>query len=272
MFNLRISGIVAGAAFVLSFLIGLITCSGMPMLLLRPVIFAFLFFILANAVYFLVNQFLPELTERGSPDEDLTLRPGSRIDITEGDISPGDVAPGAAFSGPVPPRAFAGAQADESEEGLGNITDLVGRRAVSPVSEGEASPGMDQNAEDSYTKDDGIGSFSAPEPWSPVVQPRFSGGSGTDDTPAASRETFEARGIPAAGASPAVDLLPDLDSMAGAFLPASGDSEPDAVDYSVSTPSPKPSSSSKAPAWAGDFNAKELASGLRTILNKEKEG
>ena len=271
MFNLRIGGIVAGAAFVLSFLIGLVSGSGMPMLLLRPLVFAVLFFVIAGIVYFLVMHFLPELTERGDSREELTLRPGSRIDITEGDITPGDVAPGAvlpAMQPPVPPRMFPGAQADESEEGLGNISDLVGGSTAFPASEGGAQAGMDQNAQDSYTGDDGIRSFSAPEPWSPATQPVFSGG--TD--PAPSREAFEPRDIPAAGASSSVDSLPDLDSMAGAFMPASGDSETDTTDFSVSTPSPRSSSSNKAPAWAGDFNAKELASGLRTILNKEKEG
>jgi len=67
------------------------------------------------------------------------------------------------------------------------------------------------------------------------------------------------------------ESLPDLDSMAGAFKSSSQDEDPDTVEYSVSTPAKK-QSSNKAQAWTGDFNPKDMAAGLRTVLNKEKEG
>jgi hypothetical protein len=73
-----------------------------------------------------------------------------------------------------------------------------------------------------------------------------------------------------------MDVLPDLDSLAGAFLPNSGEEAEDAPEYSTpaapaapSTPARRPSASSKGQKMEGDFNPKELAEGIRTILKKE---
>lgn len=266
MFNLKIGGISAGFAFILSFIIGLAGSTTMPLLLIRPIIFAVLFFIISNVGYFLVSQFLPELLEEGGPDLDKTPLPGSRINITEGDYTglPQGNNP------PSPRPAFMGAQADDSDEGMGNITDLLKRATLPQVSIRETQehspPGLDQNAQDSYTKKGDLEAFPEAEPLPPNGGDSGSGGN--------------ASGFPGgfpegnSGEIPdsAVDILPDLDSMAGAFLSSSADGEADTIEYSVSTPSPKPSSNSKTPAWTGDFNAKDLASGLRTILSKEKEG
>jgi hypothetical protein len=63
--------------------------------------------------------------------------------------------------------------------------------------------------------------------------------------------------------------------MAGAFMPSAGDEEPGANEFTVSTVAPtrRPASSSKkAPDWTENFNAKDMAKGLQTVLNKEKEG
>jgi hypothetical protein len=60
--------------------------------------------------------------------------------------------------------------------------------------------------------------------------------------------------------------------MAGAFTSATPGENPDAAEYSGSAPPKKSSSGKKDQAWAGDFNAKEMAAGLRTVLNKDKEG
>lgn len=248
MFNLRTSGVISAAAFLLSLLIGILSHSSMPMLLIRPIIFAIVFFIISALVYLLVSSFLPELLDEGIRDN--TPLPGSRVNITEGDtagFTPGDF--------PLSPNPSPrGAQADDTEEGLGNISDLVQNRAVSQTSAGESPGGLDQNTQDSYTKSGIAEDFAEPESSSPLGQsPR-----GAD--------------VQAGRISDTVDILPDLDSMAGAFLPASGGGEPDTSEFSISSPSPKPSSGGKTPAWTGDFNAKDMAAGLRTILSKEKEG
>jgi hypothetical protein len=58
--------------------------------------------------------------------------------------------------------------------------------------------------------------------------------------------------------------------MAGAFMSNSSNEEFGANEYSA--PSPRKPSSNKAPQWTEDFNAKEIAMGLRTVLSKDKEG
>ena len=233
MFDLRKSGIIAAAAFFLSFLIGLVSGSSMPLLLLKPLIFAVLFFIVAVFVGMLVSRFLPELLEENS---DFT--PGSRIDIMEGDSAE---APGASRA--AAGQVFVGAMPDSSEDGLWNISDLASR-AAPPQPSGGISASMDKIAEDGYTGD-GVSSRQG-ESW----------GVGTD----------------VSGSFGSEDALPDLDSMAGAFVSGAQDEETETGDYSVPAPARKPMSGGKAPSWAEDFNAKEIAAGLRTVLNKDKEG
>jgi hypothetical protein len=74
---------------------------------------------------------------------------------------------------------------------------------------------------------------------------------------------------PLSGTGNPVDALPDLDSLAGAFLPQSGEEGEEAVEYSTPSPAKKPSTSSKGQKMEGDFNPKDLAAGIRTILTKE---
>ena len=247
MFDLRISGIIAGVAFVLSLAIGLISKSSLPMLVLRPVIFAALFFIISALVRIMISRFLPELLNEGGMENEAP-RPGSRINITEGDGYNQDISPD--FSSISSKPSIVGARPDDSEDELGNISDLIGKSALN---KGDSlQTGMDQTSQDGYTEDDVFGAF--PEE-APLRSGSFAEGSA------------ETTGIPSS-----VDVLPDLDSMAGAFIPSSGSENPDNTEYSISTPALKPSSSKKAPSWAGDFNAKEMAAGLRTVLSKEKEG
>ena len=263
MFNLRVSGIVAGIACILSFLICLFSQTSMPMLLVRPLIFAVVFFIIANFIYFLINHFLPELLDEGAlngMNEDPGFTPGSRINITEGDSPafPMDYSQRAG-QGDVPENGFMGAQPDESDDGLGNVSDLLQKRRASAVSGEVTSAGMDQDAQIGYTKPGDLEEI-------PLSQGAAS--FEADAFPAAAQKTSAANG----DQSGSVDILPDLDSMAGAFLPASGGEESNTMEYSVSSSAPKAPSRKKDPAWTGDFNAKDMAAGLRTIISKEKEG
>ena len=226
----------------------------MPMLIIRPVLFAVLFFILSVAIQFLVSQFLPELLEEGVPDESAAPFPGSRINITEGD-SP------LSAQGFTPNLSMPSFMSDESSEGsIGDISNLLEKNATVRVSAGEGVPaGIDQNGQEGYNQTGEVEDLLEPD-----VNPEDFKGSNASSGQAA---------VPSAAPNAdSVDFLPDLESMAGAFMPAAGNAESDTIEYSVSTPSPRSKSGGKAPAWSGDFNAKELAAGLRTVLNKEKEG
>ena len=250
MLNLRKSGVIAGVAFILSFLISLVSHTSMPMLIIRPVFFGALFFTITGLVYFLVNRFLPELLEEDGPDEASGPHLGSRINIVEGGSSQG---PGTA---PSMPSFMA---AESSEEVIGDISSLLEKSTASQTMAGGASAGIDQNDQDGYNKAGEVEDFPEPD--------AFPGDSGGQKA-----SSGQAAVPPSIGVSDSVDYLPDLDSMAGAFLPRAGATESDNIEYSVSTPPPKPSSRNKAPEWAGDFNAKEIAAGLRTVINKDKEG
>ena len=254
---MRICGIVAGAAFVLSFLIGLVSRTSMPIAIIRPLVFGALFFIISCLINLIVNRFLPELLEDSGSGEEPGLFPGSRVNITVGDTS--DSAQG--LDSAVPRPAVPGALADDSEEGLGDISDLYRRVPVSQAARPETPAGMDQNGQDGYTKGEGFEDFPGTEPSELRPGPGWAQAAGTGPG-------GEAAGIPGGGANP-MEVLPDLDSMAGAFIPAAGDEEPDTTEYSVSAP--KKPSRDKTPAWTEDFNAKEIAMGLRTVLNKDKK-
>jgi hypothetical protein len=58
--------------------------------------------------------------------------------------------------------------------------------------------------------------------------------------------------------------------MAGAFLAGSSDEESEEPGFSGSEPLKR--APAKTPEWAEDFNAKEMAKGLQTLLSKDKEG
>jgi hypothetical protein len=81
MFNPKISGIAAGIGFLLSSLLGIITGASFPLLVIRALIFAVVFFGLVSAGYWAIDRFLPELM--GSSGEAPAL--GARVDISVGD-------------------------------------------------------------------------------------------------------------------------------------------------------------------------------------------
>ncbi|MDR1059103.1 MAG: hypothetical protein LBL43_06105 [Treponema sp.] len=251
MFDLRISGIAAGAAFILSFLLGLIHKAGLPWLLLRPLIFAVLFFLISAAVYQLVSRFLPELLEGGgeTPDygDESPEVPGSRVNIMEGE-----------GSGPAP--AIASDEGGEEGDNLGNISDIIAKGSNSPARERPAAGGL---GEDNY----------AP-PLDHPAENRYTGGRAQervslgDDAPE-SVAAVPRPVSPAAVEIEGVDVLPDLDSLAGAFLTSEGEDE-DTADYSTAGAVKKPSPGGKGQSMAGDFNPKELAAAIRTKLKREE--
>jgi len=280
---MRYSGVFAGIAFALSFLIGIISRSSMPMLIIRPLIFAVLFFAITTLGSVLISRFLPELMEGGIPDED-DLSPGSKVNILEDDGQPDSPeTPELFVAMSSSDEASAGAKPDDSDDDLGDISELSERSAVYAVAGGSV-PGIDLDAKEGYTeKGESSGS----------IVPDFSNMFGTEshfEVPADGQEraagaaakagvdagakSTSARNVGAKtrGGSNSDDSLPDLDSMAGAFMSAPSDEGTEDSGFSVSALSAKPSSSKKAPEWTGDFNAKEIAMGLRSVLNKEKEG
>ena len=272
MFNLRASIFAAVTAFILSLMIGLLSRTAMPQLLVRPVIFAIIFFVAATLIYFLVNRFLPELVPGETREDETTdFLPGSHLDITEGDSADfPEASPSAAG------QLFMGAQADDSEEGLGNISDIHTKNA------GQGMAGMDQNTKDEYNGEGKLEELSDSDefvPWDPLAGSGGPMAVGEDIRPVNRQDEAPPSGgkstvpdAPFLGSPGSEDFFPDLDSMAGAFIPSSSGGGSDAGEYPGSVSSSKRSRRNDAPAWSEDFNAKDMAAGLRTVLNKEKEG
>ena len=124
MLNFRIGGIIAALAFLLSLFLSLISRTSMPMLLVRPLIFAALFFILTLVINVFVSRFLPELMEPLLPDEVSGVpAPGSRINITEDDYT-------GQYSDDSNVNAFTGARPDESDDNIGDFSEQIGRAHV----------------------------------------------------------------------------------------------------------------------------------------------
>ena len=261
MFNLRIGGIFAGTAFVLSFLISLVSRSTMPMLLIRPLMFAAVFFLLSFLLKIVIDRFLPELFEMGDY-EDSEIRPGSRLNITEDDSQIHQMSEGLYRS---PGQTVMGAKPDDLEETVGDISELASKGSFARDLSAQPSQarnsgedifsGMDQNGEVGYTGAKGLQDFD---------EGALGGMTGVNGLARSAREDTVSN-------FSSEDTLPDLDSIAGSFVPSSQSEELEADEYPISGPR-RVLSSSKPPSWAGDFNAKELAQGLHTFLNKDKEG
>ncbi|MCL2006748.1 MAG: hypothetical protein FWG77_01550 [Treponema sp.] len=281
MFNLKINIVAAGVAFLLSFLLGILSRSPMPVIFIRPVIFAGVFFMLFAVIQIIANRFLPELFEGGGPAEDEFL-PGSRVNISEKEplATPQDYTPDPpAATVSYAQQSVVGARPNDSDKELDDISGLSsvsvgeGNRGFMSQSVAEQSPlgessaeqssHVDQNQISDYTDSGEVEEISV-QAKAPVIE----------------RAPVEKQAVPdlpdffipgAGGGSGSDDLLPDLDTMAGAFAPSSSDAEPESSDFSPAPASKKSSSAKDQAGWAGDFVPKDIASGLRTVLLKDKE-
>jgi hypothetical protein len=261
VFNLRWSGIAAVAAFIVSLLLGIVVRAHILIVLLRACSFALVFFFLMAVVWRLINHYLPELLH-DSPARDASLVPdfetGSRVNITLGDT---EIPRNAA----VPPE-------ESSDESVGNIAEMARAgpsvprpSAASPPSSPappqpltapppgpveapvQAAQAMDQSPQSRYTQERG-GVSVAPSVSAPSG--KFSGVSSLGD------------------ASGGVDSLPDLDALAGAFL-SPGAAENEEGDSKPLSSGAREYRSKKGKDVGEDFNPKELASAIQTILKRD---
>jgi hypothetical protein len=256
VFNLRWSAIAAAAAFVVSLTLGISVRAQIIIVLLRAFGFAVAFFFLAVLLWRVINRYLPELFQSPSPQDDSLmpgLETGSRVNITVGD---GEIPQDAA----IPPEG-------SFDESVGNITEIkrtgysaretAAPSALSalsgpslpsnPPSAAEPVQGMDQSPLSRYTQER-EGMPAAPPP-NPAPVGGSSGVSGLGDL------------------SGGVESLPDLDALAGTFL-----SPGTAGEEAVSTPSSPVTGgyrSKKGKEVGEDFNPKELASAIQTILKRD---
>jgi hypothetical protein len=127
----------------------------------------------------------------------------------------------------------------ESGDEVDNITDLLTGK-IAP----ENRPGMDQNGEDGYTKIRGS-EFQTEAAGSHSGPPETRAPGAYDDS---------------------AGVLPDLDSMAEAFVPSSAEPDESSVDL---PPPARTSGGNKPQSLKGDFNPKDLAAAIRTTISKD---
>jgi hypothetical protein len=68
------------------------------------------------------------------------------------------------------------------------------------------------------------------------------------------------------------DLVPDFDTLSEAFLPDSGLESPEPVVFDMPEPRKTGSNASASRGFSGDFDPKELAQAIKTVLKKDEKG
>jgi hypothetical protein len=252
LFNLKWGIIAGGAALALSLLTGIFSGAAFLIALLRAGVFTAVFFALGLGCSFVINNYLPELLQPESfaedgPDSHRSRGNGSRVNITLGG---------------------GGALPDNSDE-VEDISTLVPGED-NPAGEGAASYGIDQTEQDDYTNNGGA----------VLEELDQDNGGGFDavlgDAKAPGPSAAPGGQVFTVTVSEGDDLgaLPDLDAMAGAFLTGAdeeGSAGQAAASFEPSMPARSPGGA-KTQQLDGDFDPKELAAGIRTVLEKAKKG
>lgn len=236
-FDVKPCAIAASAAFVLSILLGLLNAVGPLALVLRALLLGVGTFGFVAGVQILVARFLPDLLgseggEAGGSEDDLGPRLGERIDL-----SVGEEVEGGGYAGqPSDPR---------SEETLGAVEAVSSGEEIPAAESANSSPGLDQEKEGGYTVARG--------------------------TPGSKSNVVAARPPDLIGD---VDVLPDLESLSDSFItPVTVDSDVDggsdsrAASYRGGT-----GSSGTSLGGSEEFDAKEMAMAIQTILKRDEKG
>jgi len=260
MFNAKWGIICGGAAFVLAFIISLLLGHTNPLVALaRAGGFAALFFCLGTGVWALINIFIPELLNVENDDaSDVFSKKatGARVNITLDDNSDPSMAAA------LPDPATEAADLDEVDD----FKDLVSRSV-------NRKRDIDQNSATGYTEKE------EREEFVPAFDTSLD--SSFDSSPGSLLESpldsvkVDGLGdfsmdfgafVPEGGKASELDSFMDPFS----FMPGSGDSM---SKEEALPPSAQPrSSSNKTAQLQGDFDPKEIAAGIRTVLEKDKKG
>jgi hypothetical protein len=259
-------GIILGIiAAVVSIMLGVIFGVLLKYIILRAVIFLFVFFALGAGIRIIIDRFFPEILyiDDASDSKISFEQPGSQVNITLG--GGGEYAV---------PEMFR--ESRDSQE-LGNIEDLISGNFkvrtsfesnipnipnAASSSLGQGSEGLDLKMEDDYNiggdsfsaEPNGFDSFREPETSKPapaekpVFTPVFGGNS--DD----------------------LETLPDLGSMANVFSTGFDASDATAMPHlgdEADSSQIQYNKGNKAQPLKGDFDPQELAQGIRTVLKKD---
>ena len=259
--DIKPGGIAAAAAFILSFIIGLVSRAKAPLLIIWPLIFALVFFVLINLAKFLLSRFLPELL--GEESSGANPFPGSVVDIMEGGtpgLAGGDTSDtsafGDAFALQASNAAANAARPDDAGEVVEDISALSEVITRNKDDHEDVSLGIDHNIESGYN---GVGDTD--NTFQPTSELNFEAvASAVNDSPVRSA----AKSGGSALLSDSESSIPELDSITGAYSSTSSEEDED-------DPSRRSKSANKSQTLEGNFSPKEIARGIQSVLKKDKE-
>ena len=244
MFNLRFCTGAAAVAFILSLVFGAFSGSQLLSIILRAVVLGGVFFVLAAGINIVANQFLPELMDPVSTNDEISDRhyssPGANLDISVGESVSVD---------------NPGEETDSEEDLPAELEEIDDGETMFPPGIGNQTivsrPPLDQNREDRYNINEQ-----------------------GEVKPAVAKAGIA---IPDQGDLGSVDSLPELGN-AGLTLAA----QPEVIVANESTAfvpgiptginvgSGIKRKTSKSPM--DDFNPKDVASAIQTVLRREDKG
>lgn len=232
MFNIKWSALAGGFAFTLSLLVGLVTRVGL-VALVRALVFGVLFFVLGSLIRALIKMFLPELLLNG---------PAQPSEDTAGEE--------------------AGSRVDITVDDDVPADDAFDRLPEEDTLDDGA---LDQIGEDGYTQREEAGeglSGGAPKP---PVRSRGEGGEAGAGREAGGRTE----------PSDSIDALLSFEGGLGLLPPAPAKQEEEAALMEEEPPvrvNPPRNSAAKSPVSDNDFNPKEMAQAIQTILQRDNKG
>ncbi|MCL2762543.1 MAG: hypothetical protein FWD36_04965 [Treponema sp.] len=244
MSNIKWGLVSGGIAFVLAFLTSLFAQVGFSIVLLRALLFAAIFFGIGIGARMLINMFIPDLLaprSRNDVGDDIfaSVSAGSRINITLDD--PVDAA--------LPEIDNYAPDKDD----VGDFADLV-----SGASKSAAKPSppkdIDQKPVKSYNEDIGDIEEFAPAP-----------DNAKDEDSGEFSMDF---GVFVPGSNETAES----DSFMDLFSPFSGDGDFGGGDEFAPPERERRVIGNKPEKLEGDFVPREIAAGLRTVLEKDKKG
>ena len=249
-------GIIAGLiALILALSTSLLVGhTSFPTAIIRAGIFAALFFILGTGAYTLINHFLPDLLLPGAVQEPISNplmsneSMGTRVNITLADTSN---------------AALPGKNTEmHSIENLDNINDLMSG-AINPAAEAKKAKDVDQSDFSGYTEDivelAPLDSFDTASDFTTELDSSI-GGADKSDNFSFSFDDF----------IPSSTGIAELDSMDMFSLDT--DSREEAEPITPARSSRKSSKNQSTAFSEEDFDPKEIASGVRTVLERDKKG
>ena len=234
MINTKWGIVAAGVGFVLAFVFSLLLGhAGLLTAFLRGLGFAALFFILGAGAWALINAFIPELLFTDTGGRAEETFPGATTG-SRVNITVGDT------SGAAVPERSGGAHSDSEVE---NFDDLVSGK-IKP-----RQRDIDENPVNGYNE--ATGEFAS-------VPDTAIGSTGSDDDFSMNFGSF----FSGSG-------IEGLESLGDSFglSPGGGDSAP-----ATETLPERKTTGNKPTPFEGDFNPKEIAAGIRTVLEKDKRG